>query len=203
MSNLRLPDSEIEKIGRKLWYYHTGAVMSNDDKLPPEYKAHTKELIELIRQSLLDSVKTPAEFEGEFKGILSKMIHDSGGYCLFEQFEQDAQKLLELIKLSTLQARQKGFDEGVKKTMDAADSTYSAQLANASQNMVTVIEGIDCIYSKDIFKNSHEQIADFLKEKGLSDKELSAVSGVLARFGWENAIHKVIEVLKENPASDS
>jgi hypothetical protein len=72
-----------------------------------------------------------------------------------------------------------------------------ARLAEARKKLVEIIENIPCVYSKEIFKNTHEEIARFLKEKGLTDNDLSAVSGVLARFGWENALYKVLETLKE------
>ncbi len=45
-----MPNDELlQWIGRKLWYYHTGAIMSKDDHLPKEYLIHANELLAKLK----------------------------------------------------------------------------------------------------------------------------------------------------------
>jgi hypothetical protein len=43
-----------------------------------------------------------------------------------------------------------------------------------------------CPYDSLIFPTTIEEAGKFLTEKGLTDREKSAVSGAIARLGWEN-----------------
>ena len=45
-----------------------------------------------------------------------------------------------------------------------------------------------CPYDSLIFPTTIKEAGKFLTDKGLTDREKSAVSGTIARLGWENAV---------------
>lgn len=76
---LRIQGEEVkdvqEAIGRKLWYFHTGAIMSKDDKLPGEYLKHADQILSLVAP-LIDKARR----EG-IKEVVD-WVKDNHGYCI-------------------------------------------------------------------------------------------------------------------------
>ena len=52
-------------------------------------------------------------------------------------------------------------------------------------------------YKQTIFPNTRGDIVKLLRDKGLNDAELTSTSGVLARLGYEVAIHNVQALIDE------
>ena len=51
----------------------------------------------------------------------------------------------------------------------------------------------DCFYDSLIFPTTIEEAGKFLTDKGLTDRDKSAVSGTIARLGWENCVKELLE----------
>ncbi len=49
------------------------------------------------------------------------------------------------------------------------------------------------LYDSLIFPTTIEEVGKFLTDKGLTDREKSAVSGTIARLGWENCCHQLVD----------
>jgi len=45
-----------------------------------------------------------------------------------------------------------------------------------------------CPYDKTVFPTTIEEAGKFLERKGLSTRDISAISGCIARLGWNNAL---------------
>ncbi len=59
-----------------------------------------------------------------------------------------------------------------------------------------------CPYDERIFPTTVEQVGAFLREKGLSENNIAAISGCVARLGWNNAILRMIKVGYILPTKD-
>lgn len=72
-----------------------------------------------------------------------------------------------------------------ERWFDSAD-----QILQACKEAILAIENP---YAQDIFPTSIEGAGKFLTEKGLTDKEKTAISGCIARLGWENCQRSILE----------
>ncbi len=129
LSKYRLPEEEQAKFVKRL---EEEAIWDISGLLD----AHTEYLFSLYpAEKLKEEIDTilwqPIDWIQASKG---RDILEDGKlpYYLATNFKDKlVEEVLAKVQLYTLPVRQEGFDEGVKKTMDAADSTFSAQLKQA------------------------------------------------------------------------
>ena len=50
-------------------------------------------------------------------------------------------------------------------------------------------------YRKSLFTSNENEVARLLKTKGLTDNQITSVSGVMARYGYNACVHNVEEWL--------
>jgi len=72
-------------------------------------------------------------------------------------------------------------ESGIMGVADAFREAYAGYVQLADDQHPP-----QCPYNSLIFPTTIEEAGKFLTEKGLTDKEKSAVSGTIARLGWDN-----------------
>ena len=97
-----------------------------------------------------------------------------------------------------LMNKQEEIREGIEKLIGDTRYNEDKYLCDDISFMIMVYlakEGVvikvdrelpDCLYDSLIFPTTTEEAGKFLTNKGLTDREKSAVSGTIARLGWES-----------------
>ena len=93
-----------------------------------------------------------------------------------------ADEVLALIK----EAGYKSPEEVAFFTADVAKAEGYVKLAE-DQNLP------QCPYDSLIFPTTVKEAGEFLTQKGLTDREKTAVSGAIARLGWENCQKAMVD----------
>lgn len=70
--------------------------------------------------------------------------------------------------------------------LEAVEKGYNAKVDRGAKLT-------DCPYCSLVFPTTIEEAGKFLTDKGLADREKTAISGTIARLGWDNCIIAMLE----------